>query len=257
MFRKVLVMNKIVNGEKVMAGTLSLENDKKLLGKLRLFEMEGNTLVLKIGENSLVFDDIKDKTFEFETVYHDLSLPVCAILTDGKAVCEFAKTEDCLTSEHELLKEFENFNKSVGAKTQSLKEEKQEEQEVEELNDNVDLKEKIENTDNFLEMIKPQLDVLFESNEPFKELEEMLEGTKWVKVFYAGENTDHYILGKIFDGDVVTHIAYGLPAKNKDELPPKGLEQFCQWLPLNPHDEQSGGYFVMYQDAITGENINF
>lgn len=255
MFRKVLVMNKIVNGEKVMVGTLSLENDKKLLGKLRLFDLDGNTLVLKIGENSLVFDDIKDKNFEFETIYHDLSLPACAILTDGNKVCEFAKTEDCLTDEHELLKELESFDKSFGAKTQSLEEdqEKQEEQ----LNDNVDLKEKIENTDNFLEMIKPQLDVLFESNEPFKELEEMLEGTKWVKVFYAGENSDHYILGKIFDGDVVTYIAYGLPAKNKDELPPKGLEQFCQWLPLKPHDEQSAGYFVMYQDAITGENINF
>ena len=81
------------------------------------------------------------------------------------------------------------------------------------------------------------------------QLEKMLEGTEWVKVLYAGENGDHYILGKIKEGDICTHIAYGLPAKDKNQAPPLGLEKYCQWLPLNPNDENSEGYFVMYQNS--------
>ncbi len=104
-------------------------------------------------------------------------------------------------------------------------------------------------------MINPLFDVLFSQNEHFSELENMIEGTEWVKVMFDKNGSDHYILGKIFDGDVITHIAYGTYAEKQKEKPPQGLEQFCQFLPLDPQNELSSGYYVMYQDAITGENV--
>ncbi|MBR1925832.1 MAG: hypothetical protein IJ837_03135 [Clostridia bacterium] len=272
MLRKVLVLNKQTDDGQITKGILSVENGDKLFGRLRMFEeVFPAHLIIKIDGKTLVFDNIKDVfNFEFETVFHNLNAPIGAILTDGKNIVASAKTEDFCEDEKTLFDDFLQFENMSKTKSMSfddnlegenLKEEnnmeennKNEEIEKEENNDE-SLSEKIENTDNFFEMIKPSIDKLFDENKHFLELEEKLDGTEWVKVPYNGEDSDHYILGKIKEGDVVTHICYGMYAKNKTKLPPENLKEFCQWLPLNADDEDSDGYFVMYQDAITGENI--
>lgn len=256
MLKKVLVVNKQIGSVTQIVGLLSLESDLELLGKLKIFDNTTcDVLVLKIGENVLVFDDVKVNDYEFKTMFHDLSLPICAILTDGTQIGGVAKSENSDIDEKSLLEEF--LKNQIQTKTQSVAEEVEDSHESEEetLKEKTDLKEKIENTDNFLEMIKPQLDVLFTQNSHYVELEEKLPGTEWVKVMFDGDGSDHYILGKLFDGDIVTHIAYGIFAENKEQKPPQGLEQYCQFLPLDPENENSQGYYVMYQDALTGDNI--
>lgn len=247
MFRKVLVIHKKNEQEKQIFGLLSLQSSETLKGKLKVFEeVRYDSLLIKIGENILVFNSIKNKQeFDFETVFHELDLPICAILTDGAHIVAAAKSEGCEIDEQSLLKGLNGAGQVLAAQNEK----------PEEMKDKTDLKEKIENTDNFLEMIKPQLDALFSQNEHFKELEESLEGTEWVKVNCNEDGFDHYILGKLYDGGVVTHIAYGTYAENQKQSPPQGLEQYCQFLPLDPQDENSAGYYVMYQDAITGENV--
>lgn len=246
MIRKVLVIN---DNNENLCGLLTLESDESLHGKLKFFkDQKGSHLVVRIGDNILAFNDIDVQNFEFKTVFHELDLPICALVVFDDQIKCVAKSENSSIDENELLKEFlEQKNK---VQTQMTEKEKEDE-----FKEKTDLKEKIENTDNFFEMIKPQFDALFEQNEHYKQLEEKLEGTEWVKVNVGDGESDHYILGKIYDGDILTHIAYGTFAKNSRQLPPQGLEEYCQFLPLDSQNEESFGYYVMYQDAITGENI--
>ena len=54
------------------------------------------------------------------------------------------------------------------------------------------------------------------------------------------------------------YIAYGVPAQY-NSMPPQDLGNHYQWLPLNPRDAMSDGYFMIYQNALTGSivEINF
>ena len=72
------------------------------------------------------------------------------------------------------------------------------------------------------------------------------------------ENESPYILGVIYENDRLKYIAYGVPA-TYDQLPPKDLGEHYQWLPLNPRDVMSDGYFMIFQDALNGNlvEINF
>ncbi len=255
MLTKVLVIYS-QSKEKNLIGLLSLKNENGVFGSLKFFENFLFTeLVIKIGENTLLFSQADITNFKFQTIFHNLNQDICAIFVFNGKIVGVAQTENSSFDAEDVFKE---FLKQQHTKTQSLEKQEKDEESENSFNikkDGQDLKEKIENTDNFFEMIKPQIDVLFEQNERFSKLEEKIEGTQWVKVNLSDAENDHYILGKIFDGDVLTHIAYGIYAKSQNEKPPEGLEKFCQFMPLNPQDENGEGYFVMYQDALTGENV--
>ena len=49
-------------------------------------------------------------------------------------------------------------------------------------------------------------------------------------------------------------MAYGLPGVGTDNVP-EGLEGYSQWIPLDSNNPNGDGYFVMFQDANTGESI--
>ena len=110
-------------------------------------------------------------------------------------------------------------------------------------------------TGNFYMLIEPQLSELFARFPRDKELEALLEGSEWVRVNYGGA-ADHYVVGKLKDGPVITHICYGVPSSRR-ESPPKQMQGFCQWLPTNPKAPDTTGYWMMYQDALSGNNIAF
>ncbi|MBO5909914.1 MAG: hypothetical protein J6Q15_00235, partial [Clostridia bacterium] len=63
-----------------------------------------------------------------------------------------------------------------------------------------------------------------------------------------------YVLGAIYENDNLQYIAYGVPAQYNSQ-PPADLGKHYQWLPLNPRDTMSDGYFMIYQDAINGSII--
>ena len=247
MINKVLVIND-KNGL-MPIGILNLQESEKLAINLKMFENNfDGKLLIKIAENLLVFDCEHKK--EFETIYHSLSNGVYAVLIKKDCVVGVAKTDGADGSEKILLEEYKKMLAEPKAQTLSeeIVDEKENRQEQ-------NLKEKIENTVNFFDMIKSQLDVLFAENEHFTEMEEKLPETEWVKVMCDGGDGGHYILGKLYDGEVVTHIAYGMFAENSSQKPPKEIEMFCQFLPLDAENPNSSGYYVMYQDAITGDNV--
>ncbi len=110
------------------------------------------------------------------------------------------------------------------------------------------------NQNEFLNDIVYQLDELFKSNPPDDMLNSIIPNSKFVKV----ESESPYVVGVIYENQMLKYIAYGVPA-NYNELPPKDLGQHYQWLPLNPRDVMSDGYFMIFQDALNGNivEINF
>ena len=103
--------------------------------------------------------------------------------------------------------------------------------------------------DNFYEQIKPQLEQLFDNYNHIEELENIIPYSQWVKVDFEGEGKE-YVVGKIFDNDTLKYICYGVPGKYS-VAPPENLAKYSQWLPLDSNGED--GYWIMYQDALTGE----
>ncbi len=108
-------------------------------------------------------------------------------------------------------------------------------------------KEMGENND-FFGLISDQIDDLFSKFPSEERLVEIVPNSRWIKVDYDGDGRE-YVLGLIYDQDEVKYICYGVPS-DKDTSPPSELESYSQWL-----EADNGGYWVMYQDAKTGENV--
>ena len=106
----------------------------------------------------------------------------------------------------------------------------------------------------FLNDIVYQLDEMFLRYPEDETLEDIIPNSRFVSV--DGESP--YILGAIYENNTMKYIAYGVPAQY-NSLPPKDLGNHYQWLPLNPRDAMSDGYFMIYQNALTGSivEINF
>ena len=72
--------------------------------------------------------------------------------------------------------------------------------------------------------------------------------------FISVDGDNPYVLGVIYEDDMLKYIAYGVPAQY-NSLPPKDFGRHYQWLPLNPRDVMSDGYFMIYQDALNGNIV--
>lgn len=106
-------------------------------------------------------------------------------------------------------------------------------------------------SDRFFNQVEGQIDLLFEKNEPDELLEKIIPDSKFCKV---KNGNDFYVFGVIYEDGKEKCICYGVPSEYSS-VPPKEMEGFCQWLPLDANDYTGKGYFMTYQDASTGENI--
>ena len=106
----------------------------------------------------------------------------------------------------------------------------------------------------FLNDIIYQLDEMLSSNPEDDVLNSIIPNSRFVKV----TSESPYVLGVIYENEMLKYIAYGVPA-TYNTLPPADLGEHYQWLPLNPRDVMSDGYFMIYQDALSGSlvEINF
>lgn len=81
-------------------------------------------------------------------------------------------------------------------------------------------------------------------------LERALEGTVWVKVPYRDKS--YYVIGLI--GNPPEYIGYAVVGKYALN-PPRQLEKISKWLPLSAEQPEGDGYWVMFQDAVTGATV--
>lgn len=286
MIRKVLVMNRFENGKQQTCGLLTLEQKENLTGRLRVYDLDTHAnlkLSLKIGDNRLLFDNIlSPENFLFSTIYHNLNSPIYAtlfsddngqihVIASGHSEGEQMQPDDMFDDykndktlneikqmiDAEIDKQNGIANGQDGGKVDDEKKDVNASAVKEKSQENIEqisIENDTENPKNeiFFELIKPQIDELFSTFPHNKELEQKIENSSWINVSNGGES---YVLGQIFDDEDVAFICYGIPAENMQIEPPKHLKKFCQWLPLSAYKPEEKGFWVMYQNAKTGENV--
>lgn len=102
---------------------------------------------------------------------------------------------------------------------------------------------------NFYIKQKNKFDEIFTIYPVNKELEEHIDDSKWVTVNYDGE--DYYVVGLLTSNNTVTHIVYGVPGLSGIYPPPETLE-ISDWLPTPTRENPKKGYWLIFQDAMTG-----
>lgn len=103
----------------------------------------------------------------------------------------------------------------------------------------------------YYEQVSDQIEKLFTEGTRETELERLMPHTKWVRVDFSGDGR-FYVVGLV--GDKPDYICYGLPADYSPE-PPDEISGYCGWLPLDVKNPQGKGYWLLYQDADTGESV--
>ena len=103
----------------------------------------------------------------------------------------------------------------------------------------------------FYQEIKNQIDKLFQENRAEEYLQSIIPSSKWVKV---NEGEHAYVLGLIYDENKLKYICYGVPGVYQ-ETPPKNLCGFPVWVALDQDNSQGFGYWLSYQDALTGQSV--
>ena len=101
----------------------------------------------------------------------------------------------------------------------------------------------------FLGAISASLEELFSLYPAEERLAGVVPFSKWVRVPLE---SGYYVVGVISDQEgVARYLAYGVP--DKDNASPPDAYPACRgWLPL---EEDGAGYWMMYQDALTGEIV--
>ncbi len=102
----------------------------------------------------------------------------------------------------------------------------------------------------FYSLVEEQIAKMFETYREDVELMELIPNSRFAKVDFDGEGL-YYSLGLIYNDDgSVEKICYAVKGK-KEANPPDDIKDYCFYLPVNDLE----GYFVLLQDAKTGENI--
>lgn len=201
------------------------------------------TQTKSINEDSSYTDPPKIKGYESNS--SDNALHPIHNLTDNE-VLSFSQ----ISMSEEMLE-----NSDIAVASQSTLFESSDD-EIKEIIDNEISKDMIkekESSHKFYNMIASQLDELFSKYPKEENLIRLIEDSNWVKI-----NTDidnkHYVVGIIYHNNDIKYICYGVPGNYSTE-PPLEMKAYSQWLPTDITDPYSNGYWVMYQDADTGENI--
>lgn len=212
-----------------------------------------DTSVLYSEENEEKIENLIDKNLEedMQSTYYD-----------GCARCRYRESfySDCKPlHDSEILTEKSFINKKTNdEESENLQEKNQEENQNESQPEQKE-KEKLsepEEEKSFYDQVKEQLNALFEKYPSEEYLSTIIPHSKWVKVTYDG-GEDFYVLGLISDeNDKLKYISYGVPSPDST-TPPDDLRDFAQWLPKDVSNAQSEGFWIVCQDAQSGETLKF
>ena len=100
----------------------------------------------------------------------------------------------------------------------------------------------------YFERSSAQLEKLMASNERFVAAEKLIPGSKFVKINY--DQKRYYIVGVIGKD----YICYGVPSVYS-EVPPEPLCGYARWLPFDAGNPHAEGFWMMYQDGVSGETL--
>ena len=242
-------INNISNLEHIGCVVVSLKNNKYepvLWGKKNNCKDDILTELNEVYTSNLNKTNLKVEANSIESLFEEDEQEIETVINKElekqnlEEMCDdLNKVEDPAYVNEEIEKSFNDFNSSFTKENVDIFEE-----ENKKLGDF--------KNGHFFELIAEQIDDLFENYPRVDELEELISNSKWVKIDFENDGNE-YVLGLIYEGFDLKYICYGVPGKFNTEAP-KQLGE-CQWLPLNPKLPEDG-YFVIYQDALTGEKID-
>lgn len=151
------------------------------------------------------------------------------------------KTEQCANCEHCKYKDF--FYNSQLSDQEQIKEDPQVVSQ-----DTVGSETLIETAipSNILESLLPQFDYIFEKYPQNKELQTLIENSRFVQI---EENGEKFSLGAIYSEDEMKYICYAVKS-NYNLSAPSELGNHYQWVPLDKDDPLSDGYYLVFQDVV-------
>ncbi len=100
----------------------------------------------------------------------------------------------------------------------------------------------------FFERSSAQIEKLMNSFERFSAMEKMIPGSRFVKINY--DKKRYYIVGVIGRD----YICYGVPSMYSS-VPPEMFDGYARWLPFDADFPHGEGFWMMYQDGISGETL--
>lgn len=113
-------------------------------------------------------------------------------------------------------------------------------------------KEKYDENNPFFLTVEKELYGLLEKFPEEDSLQKMIYGSKFVKINYSAKK--YYVVGIIKEKEKEKYVCYGVPA-TYSKSPPKELDGYCSFIPISIFDLKGDGYWMMFQDAVTGECI--
>ena len=105
----------------------------------------------------------------------------------------------------------------------------------------------------YYDSVKWQIEEMFNQYPRFEKMEKAVDNSKFVKVEY---NDSHYLVGVLTDPETqnVNFILYAVPGIYSN-TPPEELKGHAQWVPLDKDAPDKEGYWLLFQSAKTGENV--
>ena len=100
---------------------------------------------------------------------------------------------------------------------------------------------------NFYLSVKPQLDEIFVCYPEEELLNNLVPNSKWAHI---STPDGYYVVGLVLDGDSVSYICYGVPSTDRN-MPPQEIADLAVWL--SDGGSEGKGYWLIYQDALTGK----
>jgi len=112
---------------------------------------------------------------------------------------------------------------------------------------------KTDERSDYFSTVKEELICLFDKYPPEDTLMKTFHDSKWAKIHYSKDK--YYVVGLIKEDGKEKYICYGVPAVYSPK-PPQELKGFCSFIPLSIFNMKGDGYWMMFQDAISGECIH-
>ena len=100
--------------------------------------------------------------------------------------------------------------------------------------------------------VKSELFALFEKFQHEHSLENLFHDSSFVRINYSDEK--FYVVGLIKEKGVEKYICYGVPA-TYSKNPPKELKGYCTFIPLSIFNLTGEGFWMMFQDALSGDCV--
>lgn len=104
----------------------------------------------------------------------------------------------------------------------------------------------------YFKQVERELNDLFNKFPEFTHLSRYFPDSRFVKINYSSDK--YYIVGVIKENAQEKYICYGVPEKYSD-TPPKELDGYATFIPLSLFDLKGDGFWVIFQDALTGNAI--